>query len=322
MAIYFLYGEDTFRSRRKLSEIIERFKSTQDSDVNFRRFVAPDFSVNEFLEATQAIGFFSAKRLVVVEKAMGEGTPELQEKIAENIEQIPEEALVVFWEEGTPKKSPLFPVLAQPGVSEEFATLQGSQLLEWIKSEGQKLGAEIENAAAQKLAELSQADLWWLSTEIEKLANQKIKEKKILFSDVEGTFAHVAQAKIFDLTDALSAKNARRSLLALQALLDLGENEQKIISMLAYQLRNLALVLDLQNRHYTPKQITTLTKLHPFVLRKLSGCLGLFSLGELKNLMTELLELDLAAKSGKIEAVLGLEQFIIKACIKKSPVGI
>ena len=83
--IYFFYGDDTFRSRRKLAEFIEKFKSAQGSDVNLNRFVAPDFDVTQFLEGTLSIGFFSSKRLIIVENALSEGNAEFQEKIAEKL---------------------------------------------------------------------------------------------------------------------------------------------------------------------------------------------------------------------------------------------
>lgn len=315
--VYFLYGTDTFRSRRKLNEIIAKFKEKQGSDVNFQRFCAPHFSAGQFLDAVQSVGFFSSKRLVVVEKLLSEGSRELQQDVAESLAQIPEEVLVVFWEEGTPEKSPLYPLLCQPKVSQEFATLDQSELEKWILEEANRLGCLIEPEAVCRLAEISLGDLWLVSTELEKLACLRAG-LKITAADISKTFAHKKQIKIFELTDALVQKKVKIALESLHRLLDQGESEQRIISMLSYQLRNMAIIKDLLERKYTPRQIAQISKLHSFQIKKITAGLQLFTLDEIRNLYEKLLELDYLIKTGRVEATLGLEKFLIESCDSKN----
>ena len=49
--IIFLYGEDSYRSKEKLNEIINRYKESHKNELNLRRFEGEDLDFQDFLKA-------------------------------------------------------------------------------------------------------------------------------------------------------------------------------------------------------------------------------------------------------------------------------
>ena len=63
--IYLLYGEDTFRSRKKLAEIIEQYRAKMGSDLNVRRVDAEEEDLAVVLGGVLEAGsLFVQKKLV------------------------------------------------------------------------------------------------------------------------------------------------------------------------------------------------------------------------------------------------------------------
>lgn len=63
--IYFLYGSDTQKSRRKLNEIIEEYRK-KHGDLNAHHFDAEETELERVKEALEAGSLFSPKKLVVI----------------------------------------------------------------------------------------------------------------------------------------------------------------------------------------------------------------------------------------------------------------
>jgi len=68
--IYFLYGEDTYRSKEELRGMIEKNKKDNTGWVDFIRIDASDKQADVFKEFKQAINtvsMFSEKKMMIIE---------------------------------------------------------------------------------------------------------------------------------------------------------------------------------------------------------------------------------------------------------------
>jgi DNA polymerase-3 subunit delta len=81
--------------------------------------------------------------------------------------------------------------------------------------------------------------------------------------------------------------------------------------MLVYQLRNMLKIADLkENFEYSEGEISRISQMHPFVVRKSLSQIRNFSFTKLTKLYQKLSQLDVMMKTGKIEAELALDKFI------------
>src|SRR5688500_4228629 len=94
-----LCGADTFRSRRKLSALRDRFKVARDAGgLNCLTFRAGTHGVEQAAEALCAVPFLAERKMVVLENYLQSRTQD-QEQLAVLLDRIPESTVAVFFED-------------------------------------------------------------------------------------------------------------------------------------------------------------------------------------------------------------------------------
>ncbi len=306
--ILFLYGEDNFRSRQKLNQIREKYL-TSSGDVNLVILENPDIKFEDFKSYVEALPFLVEKRLVVARNFLGKIKKELSEKIVKYLDSVPETTVLVFWEEGTlDKRGALFSKLNKISKFQEFNLLLGADLTKWIREEVKRLGGEISPLAAELLASYVGSDLWQMDQEIKKLVNF---DPEVTAENIEKLVNANLSSNIFNMVDALGQKNSKKALKIMHELLETGENEMYLLTMITRQIRNILLVKDCLSEDFSRYAISKILKLHPFVVQKAIVQAANFSFEELKNIYEKLLETDIAIKTGRLEPILALDLLVV-----------
>lgn len=322
--VFFFYGVDSYRLRQKTSNIIEGYQTKHKSGLNFGRF---DFNEPDVLEKFKnffdSYSMFAEKKLAIAENLLV-APKDTQESFAAYLKagdlvKTQEKFLVVAQElaQNEERKSKqkyilktgaeLFKILTGKGINaEEFDWLGGAKLEAWIKKEAEALGAKIEIGAVRKLAVFVGADLWQMKNELAKLA-AFASDKTISEAMVEELVKAKMESDIFKTIDALANRNKQAALALLHRHLAQGESEIYLMSMLVYQFRNLLLVKSEIERGAQFQALAKTIKMHPFVLRKSFEQGRGFTLPALKKIYERLLDLDIAAKTGRVEPRVALD---------------
>ena len=319
--IIFLYGQDNFRSREKLNEIIERFKKDGKNDLSLEIFDGENLEFNFFKNALTTLSFFSSKKLIIVKNLLAKGSTKLLEEFSEYKSQLDsKDTVVVFWEEKDPdKRTKLFKFFKKTGKCQEFKLLENYQITDWIKKELEKTNTAktgsclISSEAQKKIAAFVGSNLWQMKNEINKLASYKLG--RIESDDIDTLVASSITSNVFDIVDALGNKNQKSALKFLHEQLEKGENAIYLFTMIVYQFRNLIKVKSCFGsaaETESPQSISKETGLHPYVAQKTIAQTKKFSLTELKENYQKLLNFDLLIKTGKIEPVAALDLLIIQ----------
>ncbi|MDD3487328.1 MAG: DNA polymerase III subunit delta [Candidatus Moranbacteria bacterium] len=317
--VIFLYGEDQFRSNRKLAEIKNKFfeKNGPDAQSGLFEFAEKDYPIDEILMSISSGGLFSSKKLVIVKNyilAKKEKFDEKLEKFLKNEGKNPKRDLIlVFWEVGKVKKSEKgYKLLQKIAKCQEFEKFEGAKLKNWIVGEVKLIGEEkatISPQAVDRLMVFVGNDLHLLSREIEKLVNYK-NSGEISAEDVELLVKSKIDTDIFQTVDALARADKKTALRLLHNHLEAGEDPFYLLSMYFYQFRNLVKVKPLAEKNMPPQEIAGKLKMHPFVARKSSDQARNFSWTKLKRLYQTLCEVDYASKIGKTDIELALDKFV------------
>ena len=311
--LLFLYGEDNYRLKQKLKVIKDKYLNVSNTDANFSVLDAEEVNDFEKIKADiEAMPFLVDKRLVILENFLSKASKKMQENLVNYLDNIPEITIVVFIEEGTPnRRTSLFKQLKKKCARYwQFRPLKSYELEKWIKKFVGKKGTSVEPQAVQLLASYVGSDLWQMSNEIEKLILYEGKEK-INSSDVELLVKAKLDANIFNLIDALGYKNIKKATGKLEDLLESGEPEVYILTMIIYQFRNILVVKDLLERG-EKQTIGKKTKLHSFVLQKTLNQAKNFTLIRLKEIYQKLADTDLAIKTGQIESKIALNLLLVE----------
>lgn len=114
----------------------------------------------------------------------------------------------------------------------------GRQLVSWLSARAQADGFDVGEEAAMLLVELSGDDLTQLLGEVEKAALAGGPEnRRVTVAEVRAVVGEHRLRDIFELTDALAARDLARALAVLASLLQAGEEPLAVLGMLAREAR-------------------------------------------------------------------------------------
>lgn len=317
----FLYGEDNFRSAKKLDELKKEFFTKNTSNASSSVF---DFSEKNYWEelktAIKSRGLFSQNSLIIVKDFLNQkdksNKDEIEPFFTDNLNSLnSSENTVVFWESKNPRKNDkVFKWLLSNAKNEEFKKLNEVQLRKWIEDNFLSLGIKINSEITTKLIANKDGDLLLINNEIEKISNFIGKDNIVdesLNKEIDKLINSDVQANIFQTIEFISSGNKKQALKMLHQQLAQGDDPFYILSMYIYQFRNLLKIADVyfqkNTNHY---DIAKEVKLHPFVVQKGIQQLRGFNFAQLKEIYKKLEKVDEGAKTGKRDIGLGLDLLI------------
>jgi DNA polymerase III subunit delta len=129
----------------------------------------------------------------------------------------------------------------------ELARVEEGDGMRWVMAEAEREGVNIDQDAARELVDALGADMMLVSRELEKLMLFAGEKKRITLGDVETMVLAAKQRSLYELTDAISAKDKSRALSVLDALLSTSEGDDAAIGhlyMLARTFRQMMVILE------------------------------------------------------------------------------
>ena len=285
--IYALYGSDTYRSRKKMSQIIEALREKAGAGFDVHRFYAEgsgDQDVGELRGIMDLQSLFTPKKLVVVEGAFADHMAEIM-PLASHWKDAKDQHLVLFHEmpDAQAKKQikKWEPLLTQ---SQEFNELMGAQKEQWVRRESAERGVSLSPAQLRACAD-NAMDSWSIVQEIEKIAVGSAEEKIKITA---------AMPTVFDLGDAFFTHKLR-AIGILHRLLQHGEDEFGLFSYLVNRSRALIAVKQCAEEH---RPVPSWLKLHPFVVKKTESLARSLTPAQCAAFMKRFFEEDFRIKVG------------------------
>jgi DNA polymerase-3 subunit delta len=130
----------------------------------------------------------------------------------------------------------------------ELARVNEEDAMRWTLATAQEAGARMEPDAARELVDALGADMMMIASEVEKLLLYTLGRGKISLGDVETMVVGAKQRSLYELTDAISARDRTRALFLLQGLLnssDAGEDAAiGHLYLLARTFRQMLVILE------------------------------------------------------------------------------
>jgi DNA polymerase-3 subunit delta len=130
----------------------------------------------------------------------------------------------------------------------ELARVNEDDAMRWIAATAQEAGVRVEPDAARELADALGADMMLISSELEKLLLYTSGRGRITLGDVETMVLSAKQRSLYELTDAITARDRVRALALLQGLLnssDAGDDSAiGHLYMLARTFRQMLVILE------------------------------------------------------------------------------
>jgi DNA polymerase III subunit delta len=129
----------------------------------------------------------------------------------------------------------------------ELARVEEGEAVRWISEYCTSRAVKIEADGARELVDALGGDMMMISNELEKLMLYVGARDRITLGDVETMVLAAKQRSLYELTDAISAKDRVRALEVLAAMLSSGDGEEAAIGhvyMLAKTFRQMLVILE------------------------------------------------------------------------------
>ena len=306
--VYYLFGTDEFAISEEIQTMRLKLGDDTTADMNTAHFDGSNLDMATFEETCMSMPFLTDRRIVILNHAnqLPKKDPWLTHFI-DLLSRLPSTTALVIVDiydardRKKRKKNPP-PLLLWANehsvrcFSRQFEVPEGSQFIKWLKSRTIIQGGEISDPAAQLLAEYVAEDPRLADMELGKLLDYVDRSRQIEVADVEKLSPYTGQADVFELVEAIGARDSTRAQRLLHQLMQSGDAHYAF-AMIARQVRLLILVRDCLDRGADPaKSLGSVA----FLARRLSVQTNNFSLLDLEDLYQILLEIDINVKRGNI----------------------
>lgn len=318
---FILHGDDDFSLEQELASMRAKMGESENGDLNTSEFDGESATVAEVLSAASSFPFLADKRMVIVKgmvswitrKGAGETGKRAVEQLSESLPNLPEWTRLIFVERQSLTDSNKMIKLAREAANGyEKGFSGGSDATGWImKRCKDAYGTQIEPPAAAALATVTANDLRRADNELIKLVSFVDGARAINEDDVALLTPYVAEARVFDMVDALAEGRAKAALTMLHRLLaEKGEDPFRVYGMIVRQFRLLLTAKEFLVSGGGPNQMAEALGMNGFVAKKVSQQSRAFSLEQLEDIYRALLDYDIKMKTGRIDPGLALDMLV------------
>ena len=307
--VYLLYGTEDYLKRQYRDKLKHALVEPDDT-MNFSAYEGKDINPKELIDLSETLPFFKEKRMILVENSGF--FKNSCDDLAEYMSQVPESTCFVFVEEEVDKRSKLFKAASRAGSAVEFETPKEDMLVRWILGRIQREGKKITQSVMQLFLSKTGSDMENIDMELEKLICYTLDKTEISAADVEAICTGQTENKIFEMIDAISARNQKKALDLYYDLLALKEAPMRILFLIARQFQNLLLIKSMSAKGYPAVSIAKTAGMPSFAVQKNLRQAGAFKINQLKDAIEDCGQAEEDVKTGRMADQLAVELLIVK----------
>ena len=307
--MYLLYGEEAYLKRTYKEKLLKALTEPGDT-MNFASYEGKGINVQQVIDLAETLPFFADRRVILMEDTglfKSGGT-----EFAEYLKEAPETTTFIFSESEVDKRSRLYKVVKEKGRAAELGRQDEKTIEKWILGILSREGKKITRSTMDRLLTMTGVDMENIEKELEKLNCYTLGRDVITSEDVEAVCTVRTTNRIFDMVEAVAAKNQKRALELYYDLLALKEPPMRILFLLARQFNLLLQVKSMQKKGLGKSEIAKNAGLHPFIAGKYMGQTGRFSASALKGAVEDCVRAEEDVKTGRMNDVMSVELFIVK----------
>ena len=311
--LYFIFGEEPYL----LNQCFLRFKSSVvaegTEDFNFNLFYATENSATEVKEAVETLPMMSPRRLVILKEAQEYTDKEWAELESLFVSPVDSTVFVIFATKVDKRKKTL-KILSEKAETVEFKKPYENQVPWWINYIAESLNVKISEEANHLLHTLVGSHLLEIESELLKLKEYIGQRTRIELADVAHAVSRSKEENIFDFTRAVGERDQVKALEHLVQLLDQGQSEVGVVSLVARHMRLLMVVKKGIEMGLHGSRLAQMAQVPSYFIESYVDQSRQWSMKNLEQTLVVLSETDKAIKSSPVSSHIWLENMVLKAC--------
>lgn len=311
---YLLYGDEAYLVRQNENMLISFLLPDRDT-MNYNLFEGNKVNVESVIDVAETMPFFKDYRVIVLENTglFNKGG----ERLAEYIRKAPDTVKFIFVEQNIDARSALYKAVKEIGVVVEYVRQEEETLMTWIKGRIVKEGKSVQNSVVAFFVRRVGDDMLLLANELEKLITYCIDKDEITIDDVKAVTNVTLEDKIFDMIEAVSKKDRKKTMALYHDLLELKEPPVKILALLQGEYKRMMLIREQLDKGRYGNQIADATGIKEFVVKKRMPIVAQYEKNEIPEIFHELIDADAAYKSGNISDRMAVEMALFEITEEK-----
>ena len=210
--VYALMGDEPYYPDLVCQAIVDNCIDEFGKDFNETICYGTDVTADRIVTEAREFPMMAERRLIVVKEAqLMKGIEDLAVYCSDPLDSTV--LVLLFRKGGLDKRKALYKAIQKKGVVLDSPALRDYEVPGWINSYYRSRGLAIEPQAAQLLAESAGTDLSTIVVETDKLLkNLPEGVRNVTVADIEKNVGISRQFSVFELTKALSFRNAPEAL--------------------------------------------------------------------------------------------------------------
>jgi DNA polymerase-3 subunit delta len=287
---YVITGSDEPKVEKAVRRLKERIISDAGTDINIDVFDATEQTALEVIQAACTLPFGVGQRLVLVTNA-GNWSKADKDAIISYLGEPPEHTVLALTGRGFKKKEALLAAVAAVGEVLTFDAPRPSSLPRWVQEQARRMHLKLGLEEARRLILLTGSEQRAILSELEKLSTY-IGKGTVGLDDMERLCWISPKVRIWDLTDALGARDRAAVFKHLEAVLREHTAPTMIFYAVARHLRMLSQVVEAKERGEEPARAALALGLKPYPAKKIAQQSRNFTVAGLKRTISILSDLD------------------------------
>lgn len=318
--VYFFFGEEPYLIGQAVQYLKVCALSGGAADFNFNAYYSADADITNVKDEVETLPMMATRRVILLREVQ-----DLTDKEWDQLESLflaPVDSSVFILVGGKiDKRKKFFRILSENAQVVEFKKPYENQIPGWIRHICKAHSLQISDEAIQLLHRLVGNQLTEIEAEIKKLLDYLGERKVIELEDVAQCVSKKREENVFDLCGSVANGDRVESLVHVVMLLDQGQNEIGIVSLIARHIRILMLIRQGLDQGLSGTRLSSLAQVPSYYLQDYVNQSKKWTMRRLEQALLTLSETDKALKSSPLSAHIWLENMILKICAGQPVLG-
>lgn len=288
--VYLITGSDAVKVATAATRLKQRVIEETGSDLSAERFDAADCYAQDVIQAASTPSFMGGLRLVTV-KNIGAWPKAEKDVMATFLADPPPYACLAFTGGGIRKNEALYKAVEAAGQVLVYDAPRAADLPRWAQEQAARRHLKLGPDQARRLVQLAGIDQQAILAEIEKLSAY-LGKGKVEAEDIEALCWVSKEVRVWDLTDAIGARDRQATFRHLEELMADGSAPPAVFYTIASHLRRLSAVVEASERGEDAVKAALALGMKPYPAKKLAQQSRSFSGEGLRQAVAVLAGLD------------------------------
>ncbi len=307
--IYLLYGEEDYLKLQYKNKLLAALVNEGDN-MNFSKYEDSGINTAQVIDQAETMPFFAEHRVILIENSgFGKKIPE---DLGKYLSEIPEFTIFIFVEPAADKKGKLYKAAKAAGRDIELKMPDENILAKWVGAQLNSAGKQMKRDAWSQYLIMTHDSMDNMSRELEKLIAYVGDRNQITIDDVNAVCIARVETKIFDMLNAMSAKNMPKTMDLYQDMLAAKEPPMRILAMIVRQFTQMKVIKELSSFGNNASTIARKIGVQDFAVKRTMQLANNFTQQEIADLLKDAADFEEQFKTGRLNEKLAVELLMMK----------